>query len=596
MKKRLSEKKNRFKALALLVLSAMLIISGCSGNSPKQSSSESNSNEAQQSSSGSSNPDSQSSSTSSANLTQQSSDKGVYVLFTNDVHCGFEEGFGFAGLWQIRNRLESEGYETVLVDNGDIIQGGAAGTLTKGEAVVRLMNEMKYDVAIPGDHEFDYGMDRFFELVNMAEFPVISCNFNKAGELLLKPYIIQKKAGKNIAFVGITTPTTLTQSTPAHFMDEKGNFIYGFLQDETGEKLYEAVQKSVDAARAEGADFVYAMCHLGDEDVCRPWTYADIISHTTGIDVVLDGHSHDTEQVSMKDASGKTVVRSSCGTKLNAVGYSLITPDGKISDTGIWSWPNKTGAPELLSIENEMSTNIKNVMGEINNKLKEVVAHTDVELTINDPKEKDASGNPVRMVRRAETNLGDLCADAIRKAGETDIGIVNGGGVRKSIKQGDITYEDIINVFPFENQICVIKATGQQILDALEWGVKGVPGEDGAFLHVSGLTYEVDSSIPSGCKSDASGMLTEITGQRRVSNVMVDGTPVDPAKEYTVAGLSYTLLKHGDGFTAFDKAELVKDRIMVDNQALIDFITIDQKGNIGKDYSDPYGQGRIIIK
>ena len=205
MKKRLSEKKNRFKALALLVFSAALIFSGCSGNAQTQSSSES-----------SGNAQTQSSSESSGNAqTTSSSDKGVYVLFTNDVHCGFEEGFGFAGLWQIRNRLESEGYETVLVDNGDIIQGGAAGTLTKGEAVVRLMNEMKYDVAIPGDHEFDYGMDRFFELVNMAEFPVISCNFNKAGELLLKPYIILNKAGKNIAFVGITTPTTLTQSTPA---------------------------------------------------------------------------------------------------------------------------------------------------------------------------------------------------------------------------------------------------------------------------------------------------------------------------------------------------------------------------------------------
>lgn len=573
------KKKNSIIALFLTLI---LLMTGCGSNTGAGTPSSA--------------PGSSSKEASRATSEQKSENKGLYILFTNDVHCGVDEGLGYAGLWQIRRELESEGYETILVDNGDFIQGGAVGTLTKGEAIIRLMNKLKYDVAIPGDHEFDYGMDRFNELVKMAEFPLISCNFNKEGNLIFKPYTIIEKMGKKIAFVGVTTPQTLTVSTPSVFQDGNGRFIYDFLQDETGEKLYSAVQKAVDAATAEGADYVYLMAHLGYTEEYYPWAYTDVVSHTKGIDVVLDGHSHDTEQVTMKNLEGKTVARSSCGTKLNAVGYSLITPDGAIKETNIWSWPNTTGAPKLLSIKNEMSDAVAEIAGEVNNKLKEVVAKTDVELTINDPKEKDSSGNPIRMVRRAETNLGDLCTDALKNIGEADIGIINGGGIRTGIPKGDITYGHIINVFPFENQVCVINATGQQILDALEWGSKDIPNENGAFLQVSGLTYEVDASIPSPCKADVNNMLTGIEGKRRVSNVKVGDAPIDPGKKYKVAGIDYNLIKHGDGLTAFDGAEVLKNQLMVDNQLLIDYITKNLKGTVSGDYADPYGQGRIKIK
>ena len=579
------QNKMRYKIFVLLMVTGLLFsIAGCgtgtgaSSGSPGSSASTASVSE------------------SKAASDEKQGEKGIYVLYTNDVHCGAEEGFGYAGVWQIRKNLEDKGYETILVDNGDFVQGGSIGTLTKGEAPIKLMNKMRYDVAIPGDHEFGYGMDRFNELVKMAEFPIISCNFNKEGALVFKPYTIIEKSGKKIAFVGVTTPKTPIYTIPATFQDESGNFIYDFLQDDTGDKLYSAIQKNVDEVRAQGADFVYLMAHLGDKDEYKPWNYADVISHTRGIDVVLDGHSHDTEQVTMKDAEGRTVVRSSCGTKLNAVGYSLITPEGAIKETNIWSWPNNIGAPELLSIENEMSEAIAEVTAEVNDKLKEVVAKTDVELTINDPKEKDGSGNPIRMIRRAETNLGDFCADALRKVAETDIGLMNGGGIRKEIAAGDITYGDILDVFPFGNPVCVINATGQQILDALEWGVKDLPSESGGFLHVSGLTYEVDATIPSTCEADANNMFTKVTGKRRVSNVKVNDVPIDPGKKYSVAGISFTLKEHGDGFTAFDGAEVVKDQLMIDNELIIDYITKELKGSIPEEYSDPYGQGRIKIK
>ena len=520
----------------------------------------------------------------------------IYILFTSDVHCGVEQGFGYAGLQQVRDTLESQGYETILVDDGDSIQGEAIGTLSKGETMIDLMNDVGYDVAIPGNHEFDYGTDRFLELVKKANFPYISCNFSHNGELVLEPYVIKEAAGRKIGFVGITTPLTFRGSTPTNFQDENGEFVYDFLQtDQTGELAYKAVQDAVDAARADGAEFVYLISHLGNEEECKPWTYADVIANTTGIDVVLDGHSHDTDQVTMKNKDGEKVTRSAVGTKMACIGYSCILADKGISETGIWSWPNKTSAPELLNIQNEMRGKVSAAGQAIAEEMGKIVAHTTVELTIYDPVEKDNSGNPIRMVRRGETNLGDLCADAYRSQSGADIALLNGGAIRVSIPKGDITYGNIIAVNPFGNELCVREMTGQQILDTLEWGARTVPSESGAFPQVSGLTYEINVAVSSPCKQDKNGIFAGIEGERRVRNVMVGGEPLDPAKTYTVAGQDYMLLKHGDGYGMFDEAPVLKQGIKLDNQVLIDYIVETLGGDVGEEYADPYGQGRIVI-
>ena len=519
----------------------------------------------------------------------------VYVLFTSDVHCGIEQGFGYIGLQQVRDALEAKGFVTILVDDGDAIQGEALGTLSKGESMIDLMNALHYDVAIPGNHEFDYGMERFLELAEKAEFPYISCNFNHEGELVFPPYVIKEAAGMKIAFVGVTTPQTITSSTPVYFQNDAGEFVYGFMQDASGEALYAAVQGAVDAARAEGADLVYVMGHMGMGESYRPYSYADVLENTNGINVFLDGHSHDTEQVEMKNKDGETVVRSACGTKLNCIGYSHISAEKEVVETGIWSWPNGTSAPELLNLQNAMTEPVAAETREIEEQLSQVVARNDVLLTINDPVEVTPSGSPVRMVRRAETNLGDLCADALRVVADADIALVNGGNVRKNLEKGDITYGDILAVHPFGNEICLIRATGQQILDALEWGVHSTPDEFGGFLQVSGMSYEVDLSVPSGCKTDEQNMVIGIEGERRVRNVLVGGEPIDPAALYTVAGANYTLLQNGDGFTAFNGAELLQECVMIDNQLLIDYIKEHLNGEIGGEYADSLGQGRITI-
>ncbi len=518
----------------------------------------------------------------------------VYILYTSDVHCGVDQGFGFAGLQQVRDTLEAQGYETILVDDGDAIQGEEIGTLSKGEAIIELMNEMEYDVAIPGNHEFDYGLEQFLELAQMAEFPYISCNFTHEGELVFEPYVIKEAAGLKIAFVGMTTPLTITSVSPKVFENENGELVYGFMEDKTGEKLYEGVQKAVDEAREAGADLVYAMGHMGNVERMAPYTYADVVSHTDGIDVFLDGHSHDTDQVVMKNKDGEEVTRSAVGTKMACIGYSHISAEGEILETGIWNWPNKTAAPDLLNIQNKMRDEVDEAEQELTELTGKVVAHTDVNLTINDPVEKDASGNPIRVIRLAETNLGDFCADAYRSELDADIAFANGGGIRADINKGDITYGDIIKVNPFGNEICAIEATGQQILDALEWSSSFLPGESGGFLQVSGISFEVHVNTETPCKTDDKNMFAGVEGERRVQNVKVGEEAIDPDKTYTVAGPDFILVNQGNGYTMFDGNAVVNGGI-IDNQLLIDYILEQPDGRIGSEYEDPYGQGRINI-
>ena len=519
--------------------------------------------------------------------------KDLVILFTSDAHCGIDNGFGYAGVAAIRDSLAASNH-VVLVDNGDAIQGEPVGTMTKGEAIVELMNAVGYEVAIPGNHEFDYGMDNFLSLVEKANYPYISANFTYNGELVFQPYVIKEYDGVKVAFVGVTTPKTFTSSTPTYFQDENGNYVYGFSEDETGEKLYAAVQSAVDAARAEGSTYVVAMGHLGNEDTCAPWRYDNVITNTNGIDVFLDGHSHDTDQVKVTNKDGVEVPRSGCGTKLEGVGYARISAkDGSVT-TGLYTWDNDVSAPALLGIENDVSKAVAAATETLNAKLSEVVAKTAVDLTIYDPVAVDENGKPIRIIRNAETNLGDLCADAYRDQSGAEIAFVNGGGIRVSIAAGDITLNDILKVHPFGNAMCVVEATGQEILDALEWASRNVPGENGGFLQVSGLTYEIHTYIESSCTSDDKGGFTGVTGEYRVKNVKVGGEDLDLERTYTLASHNYMLKSGGDGINMFTDNKVLQDEVKLDNQVLIDYIVDTLGGVVDEQYAEPYGEGRIV--
>ncbi len=519
----------------------------------------------------------------------------LVILFTSDVHCGVDSGFGYAGLAAVRDNLKAQGKHVVLVDNGDSIQGEPMGTLTEGEANIKLMNAVGYDVATIGNHEFDYGMERFHELVAMAEFPYVSCNFVKDGAPVLQPYVIKEFDGVKVAFVGISTPKTITSSAPKYFQDENGNFIYGFCQDESGEALYTAVQNAIDAAVAEGAAYVIGLAHLGNEAECKPWTYADVIGNTTGMDALLDGHSHDTDQVEMLNKDGETVLRSACGTKMEGIGYLTIGTDGSMA-SGIHMWPNDTAAPDLFGFDNEVAVAVKAATDELDVKLKEVVAKTAVDLTIEDPEAVDENGKPIRIIRNAETNLGALCADAYRAMSGADVAVVNGGGLPTTITAGDNTLNDILLVHPYGNAMCVIEVTGQEIMDALEFSVRSMPGEFGGFLQVSGMTFEIHTYIESPIEMDEAKMFVGVKegAPRRIQNLLIGGEPVDPAKTYTFASHNYKIKDLGDGYTHFADNKILQDEVMLDNQVLISYITTVLNGVVGEEYANPYGQGRIV--
>ena len=521
--------------------------------------------------------------------------KNLVILYTSDVHCGIEQGWGYAGLYAVKEYYAADNY-VMLVDDGDAIQGEPIGTMTKGEGIIDIMNAVGYDLAIPGNHEFDYGMDNFLALTEKADFQYLSCNFNKEGELVFAPYAIKEFDGVKFAFIGVTTPMTLRSSTPRYFMDENGNFIYGFMQDETGEQVYGAVQKAVDDARAEGAKYVIVMAHMGNEAECSPWMYSDVIANTTGIDVWLDGHSHDFDQVVMQDKDGKDVVRSACGTKLGSIGVLTFGAEGFVS-AGLMSWDQSIAAPALFGLQNAGADAVKAETAELNEVLQTVVAKTAVDLYINDPTEVTEEGKPIRIIRRAETNLGDLCADAyLDQSGEADIAFVNGGGIRVQLNAGDLTLNNILTVHPFGNSLTVIEVTGQQVLDALEWSVHSLPGEFGGFDQVAGLTFEYDATIESPVIEDDSKMFAGVddTKERRVRNVLVGGEPLDPEKTYKLASHDYQLLNNGDGYTMYEGCKVLQESVKLDNQVLIDYITGTLGGVVSDGYENPYGQGRIV--
>ncbi len=519
-------------------------------------------------------------------LAAEPGENDIVILHTNDVHCGIEDGLTYAGVSAYAKEMEAQyGADRVtLVDAGDAVQGGPIGTLTQGEYLVDIMNQVGYDIFTPGNHEFDYQIPRLLELTELLDAQTISSNFVDltTGESVFQPYTVLDYGDVQVGYVGITTPESFTKSTPAYFQDENGNYIYGFCEGNNGQDLYDNVQASVDAARADGADYVVAVAHLGIEETSAPWRSTDVIANTTGIDVMIDGHSHSTidgQQVANEE--GEMVLLNQTGTKLSAVGKIVIDPDtGDITAELVTDYAGRDADTQAF---------VDGINAEFADVLNQVVAHSDVSLTTVDP----TSGE--RIIRNLETNLGDLCADAYRTVLEADVGLVNGGGIRADIPAGDVTYGQIINVHPYSNQATSVRATGQQLLDALEMGARNNPGENGGFLQVSGMTYTIDTTIPSGVVTDDKGNFVRVDGEYRVKDVTVNGEPLDVNKTYVVASHDYMLLDGGDGMVMFQGDEVVKDRVMPDNQVLIQYIRDSLGGSVGADYADPYGQGRITV-
>lgn len=497
----------------------------------------------------------------------------IVILYENDVHCAVE---GYSKLAAMKKEL-SETYTNVgVVSVGDFVQGGTLGAVSKGEYIVNLMNKVGYDAIALGNHEFDYQLPRLNELNAMSNTKFISCNFQKIGEdkSYFEPYTIVSYGNVDVAYIAITTPETINSSSPAQFKNDKGELIYTFNES----KLYDIVQTNINAAETAGADYVIALSHIGYDESGNLADITDVIENTDGFDVVLDAHSHSViEEKVIKDKSGDDVLLTSTGTKFEYIGKLTI----------------KNGAfdTELVAVESYTKTDpvVDAYITEINENYAQLgnrkIGESKVEFITHD---KD--GN--RLVRNAETNLGNFCSDALRVMTGADMSFVNGGGLRAPMESGDITFNDIFSVFPFNNQIVTAEISGQILIDFLEMAVMNYPEEDGSFPHMSGVTFSVNKSIPTSVKVDENGFFEKVDGAYRVYNVKVlDKTSgeykaLDPNGKYILAGFNYFILDFGGGMTMFKDAKILDAEGTLDVELLENYIVEHLGGVIGEEYAE----------
>lgn len=530
----------------------------------------------------------------------------IVILYTNDVHTYIDQGLSYASIAAYKTELEETHNNVLLVDAGDHIQGTAYGSMDKGETIIKLMNAAGYDLATLGNHEFDYNMTGCMNAISWADFPYVSCNFyheseGVRGENVLDSYKIFDAGDEKVALIGITTPESFTKSTPAYFQDADGNYIYGISGGVDGAALYADVQKAIDEAKADGATKIIALGHLGDDPASDPWNSEDVIANVTGLDAFIDGHSHSTvEMKEVSDKDGNTVILTQTGSYFAAMGKMTISEDGITT--------------ELVTEYDGVDADVKALQDawieEIDTQLGTVIGYADVTFD-----NYDEEGN--RLVRKQETNTGDFAADALyylfdNMDLDVDVAIMNGGGVRNKAITGEISYKTCKDIHTFGNVACLQTVTGQQILDALEWGAKDATldgsKECGGFLQVSGLIYDINLKIPSTVQKDEKGVWTGgPTGEYRVSNVAVfnketgEYEPLDLEAEYNLAGYNYTLRDLGDGFAMFEGAVNVLDYVMEDYMVLANYVKsfpVDEETGlptISGMYESVYGEGRIFV-
>lgn len=525
----------------------------------------------------------------------------IVVLYTGDMHCSVESGankLDFAQLALYKQAVSNSADYVTLVDCGDAVQGSNIGTLTKGESIVELMNEVGYDVCTFGNHEFDYGIDQLEKLMGMSDAEYICCNFMDSDGCFVSPYTIRSYGELKIAYIGITTPYTLTSSNPEVFKDENGELKYSFCQDTSGEKLYNAVQNAVDTAIGMDADYVIALAHLGNGEGYSPYGSEDVIAATSGIDIVLDGHSHTVvESREVYNKEGEPVMLTSSGSHMQYIGQVTIDTrrtTGKNDDVITISLIDSSDYDRVAGKTEETEKEFEEILGT-------EIGYTAKTLSVN-------SENGNRLVRNRETGIGNFVADAYRSLTNADIAFVNGGGIRADISEGKITYGDLLNVQPYGNMICAVEATGLEIRDALEMSYRmvegkyedenGSVGESGGFFHLSGMKVVIDTSIPSGVKLDENGMFSGVEGERRVKEVYVlngetgEYEPLSDSKTYTVASINYILLQGGDGFNMFMNNEVITSEAASDLQAVIEYLEL-SGGNIDERYFAT--EGRITV-
>lgn len=485
-------------------------------------------------------------------------DKSIVILYENDVHCGID---GYTRLAGLRDAIQrSDTAYTAAVCCGDFIQGGTPGAISRGQYIIDIMRHVGYQAVTIGNHEFDYGVPRMKELLAKVNAPVVCANFYDAGasEPYFPSYVIHQFGDKRIAFVGAVTPETMILENYA-FYDDHDQQICTLKPGE----FYGLVQQAVDEARSEGANYVVLVSHVGEETQSMGFDSHRLIAATRGIDVVLDGHSHNViphDEVANLD--GRSIGITQTGTLFANVGKLLIK-DGHFSTSLIpcneIPYENAKVTAATDSVKAVMATTMDRVVCTSKYLLEAL----------------DQTGYAVARLR--ETNAGDLVADAYRTMMGADLSLENAGALRASIAAGNVTYGHVTALSPYDQHVCMIEATGAEIVEALRQSTASLPAPSGNFPQCSGLKYTIH------------------TVSHSVSDVLVlEGdsyVPVDPDKTYTVA---LTAFYKGGGFNnVFKKCRLLKTSTGLTREVITKFLEENLGGVIPPVYAKP--QGRITI-
>ena len=523
----------------------------------------------------------------------------IIILHLNDVHCGVNDNIGYDGFVLYRDELYEKYPNIISVDVGDHIQGGTLGSISEGSAIINIMNKVGFDVAILGNHEFDYGIDQLSKLGETITSKYISSNFcyKKNKTSVYNPYKIIEKGGKKIAFIGVLTPLTFSKTYLSTLRDSNGDAIYDFLTGNNTQELYDRVQENVNKVRKEeGADYVILLTHIGME--LEQYTSDKLLSKIENVDAVLDGHTHLIYNTTKKDINTKDIHISQTGTKLQSIGKLIIKNDGTIASEIIQVIPepsDKTNAIKLTRggkevwVNKDMNTFINDIFNVYKNELSILYGSSEYDLVI---RPEGTTDSHFIYCRYQECTVGNLLADAFKSAGKSDAAILNGGGVRSGINKGDLTRSQIMSVAPFFNNLIVKMLPGQCILDALEFGVSKHPSASGGFPQVSGISYDIDTSLNSKVETDSQGLFLKITGKRKVTKVKINGEEIDPNKNYSISMSDY-IGNGGDGYTMIAKYEVFKEGLLTDTDAIAYYIKNDLNGIIPEKYKD--FQGRINL-
>lgn len=487
--------------------------------------------------------------------------KSIVILYENDAHCQIS---GYSKLCGLKEAILSADTSYVaVVSAGDFLQGALPGAYSHGEFIVQLMNRVGYDAVTIGNHEFDYGMERALELLPRLHTSVVCANLfaKDAPKPIFSPYVIKRYGDKRIAFVGVTTPDAM-QSEAYAFFDENQHQVY----DLRTEEVYSLVQEAVDNARAEGADYVIVLSHMGEAKLKTGVTSHAMIAATRGIDVVLDGHTHSVIPYdSVANLDGQLVPITQTGTQFAYYGHLWISTDGRMQLDLIPDADNPYRNPSVSALEDS-----------INRVLDDATYYPVAQVAFDLPVKDE---NAMWYTRREETPIGNLIADAYRLQTGADIGLVNGGSVRNGLKAGIVTYGDVYSVLPFDNIVCRILATGTQVMDMLTRCTAKCPEQDGSFPQVSGIRFTIHT---------ASHRVSDVSVYDALSDTYL---PLDPEGLYTIATTDY--YASGGFYCTLQECPILDATGMMGRDILTDYLEITLQGIIPETYRS--SQGRITI-